>query len=125
MRVWKKVVIGGLTGVTLAGGANIAASAGTRGDNPARQESRVDVRQEDRQADRRENEARGRDAEGENEAGDVRHENEARGREAEGENHQRGGADALDTSANSGPGSANSGPGSATDDSGHHGRDDG
>lgn len=98
MRTWKKVVIGGLTGVTIAGGANMAAMAGTREDNPARQETQAgDIRQEDRRADHDENEARGREAEGENEKGND----------------------------NSGPGSADSGPGSTQDDSGHHGRDDG
>ena len=108
MRAWKKMVIGTLAAATVAGGANLAAMAGTNEDRPARQESRIgDVRREDRQADSRENEVRGREAEGEIEAGDDRHEDEARGREAEGE------IEAGD----------DSGMNSGRDDSGHHGRD--
>jgi hypothetical protein len=124
MRTWKKVVIGGLAGVTLGGGANMAAMAATRGDNPARQEGQAgDIRREDRQADHDQNEERGREAEGENAAGDVQHENEAQ--EAEGRNNQEGDDNSGPRSDNSGPGSADSGPGSGKDDSSHHGRDDG
>jgi hypothetical protein len=105
MRTWKKVVIGGLAGVTLGGGANMAAMAATREDNPARQEGQAgDIRREDRQADH--------------------DQNEERGREAEGRNNQQGDDNSGPGSDNSGPGSADSGPGSGKDDSGHQGRDD-
>jgi hypothetical protein len=117
MKAWKKVLIGGVSALTLAGGANLAAMAAGQDDRP----SVVDVKGPCDEAEHANDpecagpqirEDNGR----EQERGDDRgREREDRGREAESENEGR--------DDNSGP-SEDSGP---SDDSGRDdesGRDD-
>jgi hypothetical protein len=132
MQMWKKVAIGTVSALTIAGGANLAALAA--GDDPARvvdvrgpcdeaehandpQCAAQQVREDDareRGEDRRgrEDERRGREDENEREAED-RDEDE---HEADDDNSGPG-------SSNRGP-SDNSGPGSGGDDHGDHGGHD-